>query len=155
MNINNFQRIGAISNAHVGKYLESIAQEYFRQQGIFLDRNYSIPVGVVDKKIHHFDLGSGEPPILVECKSNTWTTSDNVPSAKITVWNEAMYYFHLAPPKFRKILFVKRDFSKKRSESLATYYKRCYGHLIPRDVEILECDEKSSEVIAVPTTRVL
>ena len=28
---------------------------------------------------------------------------------KITVWNESMYYFHLAPSVFRKVLFVLLD----------------------------------------------
>jgi hypothetical protein len=60
-----------------------------------------------------------------------------------------MYYFHLAPQRFRKV-FVLRDFSEKRGETLATYYARNYGHLIPPDVEILEYDEESSEVVAVP-----
>ena len=85
---------------------------------------------------------------LVECKSHRWTAGDNIPSAKITVWNEAMYYFHLAPQRFRKV-FVLRDFSEKRGETLATYYARNYGHLIPSDVEILEYDEESREVISV------
>jgi len=98
MDANNFQRIGAVSNAHVGRDFESVAKEIFWQQGILLDSNYSVPVGVADeKKIRHFDLGSDEPPILVECKSHRWTSGTNIPSAKITVWNEAMYYFHLAP----------------------------------------------------------
>ena len=28
-----------------------------------------------------------------------------MPSAKMTVWNEAMYYFHIAPKQYRKIMF--------------------------------------------------
>ena len=150
MNINNFQRVGSVSNAHVGRDFESVAKAYFLQQGILLGSNYSVPVGVAtEKKNRQFDLGSGEPPVLVECKSHCWTAGGNVPSAKITVWNEAMYYFHLAPPRFRKVLFVLRDFSEKRSETLAIYYARNYGHLIPSDVEILEYDEESREVISV------
>ena len=82
--------------------------------------------------------------MLVECKSHTWTKTDNVPSAKITVWNEAMYYFLLSPGGFRKILFVLRDFSEKRGESLAEYYVRNYSHLIPDDVEIWEYDLSKS-----------
>ena len=152
MDANNFQRVGAVSNAHVGRDFESVAKELFQQQGILLGSNYSVSVGVADeKKKRRFDLGSGEPPILVECKSHRWTTGGNVPSAKITVWNEAMYYFHLAPPRFRKVLFVLRDLSEKRGETLAAYYVRNYEHLIPKDVEILEYDEESGEVMAVLT----
>ena len=64
-----------------------------------------------------------------------------------------MYYFHLAPGKFRKILFVRRDFSAKQKESLAEYYVRTRGHLIPEDVEIWEYDErKSTAVLCYPKT---
>ncbi|MCF8109613.1 MAG: hypothetical protein K9J81_11555 [Desulfohalobiaceae bacterium] len=154
MDINNFQRVGSVSNAHVGRDFESVAKEYYRQQGISLDSNYSVPVGVAsEKKNRQFDLGSGKPAILIECKSHRWTAGGNVPSAKITVWNEAMYFFHLAALRFRKVLFVLRDYSKKRGETLAAYYTRNYVHLIPSDVEILEYDEESSEVIAVLTSQ--
>ena len=81
--------------------------------------------------------------VLVECKSHKWTKSDKVPSAKLTVWNEAMYYFLVAPPNFRKIFFVLRDYSEKRNETLATYYLRTYGHLVPDDVEIWEYEPTS------------
>lgn len=145
-----FQRVGSISNAHVGRAFESVAKAYFQEQGIALGTNYLVPVGVVgEKKNRQFDLGSGEPPVLVECKSHRWTAGGNVPSAKITVWNEAMYYFHLAPRRFRKVLFVLRDVSEKRGESLAAYYVRNYGHLIPADVEILEYDEGNQEIVVV------
>ena len=100
-------------------------------------------VGLAKKKERKFDLGSNDPRVLVECKSHKWTGGGNVPSAKITVWNEAMYYFLLAPPGFRKVLFVLRDFSERRGESLAEYYVRHHSHLIPDDVEIWEYDESN------------
>ena len=87
--------------------------------------------------------------MLVECKSHTWTAGGNVPSAKMTVWNEAMYFFHLAPKRYKKALFVLRDFDAKRRESLAEYYVRNYGHLIPNDVKILEYDESTSLAVNV------
>lgn len=147
---NNFQRLGSESNAHVGSKFETTAQDYFRlQMGISLQRDHSVQIGVSSKKGRKFDLGSDEPPVLVECKSHTWTAGGNVPSAKVTVWNEAMYYFHLAPNRYQKILFVLRDFSARRSESLAEYYVRNHGHLIPNDVKILEYDESTSRVANV------
>ncbi len=69
--------------------------------------------------------------MIIECKSHKWTSGNNVPSAKMTVWNEAMLYFSLAPESTRKILFVLRDYSK-RNETLAEYYKRLNEHLIPQ-----------------------
>jgi hypothetical protein len=147
MDTNNFQRIGSVSNAQVGRDFESVAKGYFQQHGMILRADYAVHVGVgKEKKVRQFDLGSIEPPLLVECKSHRWTSGGNVPSAKITVWNEAMYYFHLAPPKYRKVLFVLCDYSQKRGLSLAQYYLRNYRHLIPVDVEILEYDEASGAV---------
>ena len=58
-----------------------------------------------------------------------------------------MYYFLVAPPGFRKILFVLKDLGDRRQETLAEYYIRTYRHLIPRDVEIWEFDESSGEVV--------
>lgn len=150
MDFNNFQGVGSASDADVGSGFESIAKSYFAQQGICLSRNYSVPLGVgAEKKNRQFDLGSEEPPVLVECKSHRWTSGSNVPSAKMTVWNEAMYYFYLAPPEFRKVLFVLRDFSTKHKETLAAYYRRTYDHLVPEDVEILEYDEDGDKVISI------
>jgi len=137
------QRIGSTSNAHVGKGFELAAQSFFATQGLDLELNIKIPVGIGEnKKIHAFDLGCLNKKVLVECKSHKWTApNDNVPSAKLTVWNEAMYYFFATPGGYRKIMFVLRDYSKKRDETLAEYYIRTYSHLIPEDVELWEYDE--------------
>ena len=147
--VNNFQRLGSTSNAHVGRAFETTAQDYFRQEGISLQKGHSVQIGVSSKKDRKFDLGSDDPPVLVECKSHTWTSGGNVPSAKMTVWNEAMYLFLLAPRRFRKVLFVLRDFNEGRSESLAEYYVRNYSHLVPDDVEIWEYDAFNSSIANV------
>lgn len=55
-----------------------------------------------------------------------------------------MYYFFLSPNGYRKILFVLRDFSEEHGESLAEYYVRSHGHLIPDDVEVWEYDDSKS-----------
>lgn len=144
--VNNFQRVGSVSNAHVGRDFETEAQRYFQdKRGISLQKDYPVEIGVPgkDKKEKRFDLGSDDPPVLVECKSHRWTTGGNVPSAKMHIWNEVMYHFSLAPAHYEKILFVLRDYSEKRGETLADYYRRIYGHLIPDDVEIVEYPPKA------------
>ena len=109
-----------------------------------LSAGFSLDVGIANiKKPHRFDLGSDSPPIIVECKSHRWTASGNVPSAKLTVWNEAMYYFACAPSRFRKILFVLRDVRRRTGETLSQYYVRTYQHLIPPGVEVWELNEES------------
>lgn len=147
--MNNFQRIGSISNAHIGRDFEKAAHVYFTAQGYEIIKDVALPIGLERKKNHRFDLGTPTDAIdkiIIECKSHRWTSGDNVPSAKLTVWNEAMYYFHLAPPEYRKIFFILRDYSNKRSETLGEYYIRTYGHLIPNDVEIMEYDEVNQTV---------
>lgn len=136
----NHQRIGAISNAHAGREFEAFAQAYFAShEGLHLQRSFAVPIGHSPaSKVHRFDFGSDEPPVLVECKSHNWTITGNMPSAKVTVWNEAMYYFHLAPARFRKVLFVLNARHARQSESLAEFYVRSCGHLIPPGVEVLE-----------------
>lgn len=134
----------------MGSAFEVTAREWFADQGIRLHRNFGVEIGLSSRKERKFDLGASSPAVLVECKSHKWTSGGNVPSAKITVWNESMY-FVLAPAGFRKVLFVLRDFSEKRGESLAEYYVRNHSHLIPDDVEILEYDA-SDRLVAVSHT---
>lgn len=146
---NPHQRVGSVSNAHVGADFEVVAQKYFERQGIRLQRNFPIELGLAQKKVRLFDLGASDPKTLVECKSHKWTAGGRVPSAKMTVWNEAMYYFHLAPDDYRKVLFVLHDRREKAGETLLSYYMRMYAHLVPDDVEFLEWDEKTGEIVRI------
>jgi len=59
----------------------------------------------------------------------------------MTVWNEVMLCFSLAPVEAQKILFVLKDFSSKRGETLAHYYYQTYKHLIPAGVVIRKYDQ--------------
>lgn len=117
--------------------------------GLTVQKDISVNIGHLTKKEHKFDLGyiSDDKKIVIECKSHTWTSGDNVPSAKLTVWNEAMYYFSLTPNEYRKALVVKKDYSKRRNETLAQYYIRNYEHLIPDNVEIYEIAEETLEIV--------
>ena len=138
----NFQRAGSVSNAHVGRAFELLAQQVLLSESIKVAQDYPLELGVGRaKKYHAFDLGCAKQKIIVECKSHRWTSGDKVPSAKLTVWNEAMYYFHLAPLDYRKIMFVSHHVSEKRGISLAEYYREKYYHLIPEDVEFWEFNE--------------
>ena len=143
----NYQRTGSVSNAHVGRDFEQDAIRVLSECGINVSPNFSVKVGIAGtRKDHKFDLGSNSPPILVECKSHKWTSpGGNVPSAKMTVWNEAMYYFYCAPSRYRKILFVLRNERSATGETLAAYYIRTYGHLIPEGVEIWELNQDSGK----------
>jgi hypothetical protein len=149
--MNNFQRIGSVSNSHVGRDFESVAHAYFLEvEGLPLTRSFAVVLGVgATRKCRRFDFGLEDPSTLVECKSHRWTETGNMPSAKVTVWNESMFYFHLAPGHYRKVLFVLRDVHPRRNQSLAEYYVRNYAHLIPEDVSIVEFDEVSRSALLV------
>ena len=140
-----FQRKGAKSNTHVGKEFEKAAGHFFSKRSLILQKDIAVEIGINGAKSHKFDLGNLNDKILVECKSHTWTEGGNVPSAKLTTWDQAMYYFYATPAEYRKIFFVLRDFSAKKQESLAEYYIRTKSHLIPQDVEIWEFDENTQK----------
>lgn len=148
--MNNFQRVGSISNAHVGRDFEKLAYKYFQVNGIKLNQKHDIPISISNyKKNHTFDLGinsNESEKIIVECNSHRWTAGGYVPSAKLTVWNEAMYYFLLAPEEYRKIFFILRNYSIKHGKTLGEYYLRKYNHLIPEDVEFFEYNEENHSV---------
>jgi len=139
----NFQRNGAKNNAAVGRDFENKIREYFlTRKKINLKKQLSIKLGVSNfKKEHRFDLGSKEEKILIECKSHKWTESSRTPVAKMTVWNEAMYYFLLAPKNYEKYFIVLRDYNEEKKMTLAQYYLFRYKHMIPEDVKIFEYDE--------------
>lgn len=150
MNKNNFQRKGSKSNASVGKEFEKIAKKYFLdKESIELKENFFIDIGISNIKSKHcFDLGikNSTTKILVECKSHKWTEGKNIPSAKLTIWNEAMYYFFLSPNSFKKIFFILRDYSEEKKQTLGVYYLKRYNHLVPSDVKFYEYNEKNNKV---------
>ena len=139
--MNNFQREGSTSNSHVGRAFEERTRKVLATNGLQLASNHKVPCGLGEVlKNHAFDLGSGRPKVIVECKSHTWTSGGNVPSAKMKNWAEAMFYFHMAPRDYRKIFVVERSVRPGRPESLLTYFLRTQAHMIPPDVEIWELD---------------
>ena len=139
--MNNFQREGSTSNSHVGRAFEERARKILAEHGLRLESGHKVSCGLGSvRKNHAFDLSSGNPKVIVECKSHIWTSSGNVPSAKMKNWTEAMFYFHMAPPDYRKLFIVERSVRPGRPESLLTYFLRTQAHMIPPDVEFCELD---------------
>lgn len=146
--MNNFQRTGSISNAHVGRDFEARARAILQSRGVLLELNHKVPCGLGNlRKNHSFDLGSDDPPVIVECKCQTWTVSGGIPSAKMKNLAEAMFYFHMAPTHYRKIFFVERSLRIGREESLLAYFRRTQAHMIPADVEMWELDRNSDTLL--------
>lgn len=146
--MNNFQRDGSTSNSHVGRAFESRVRKILAERGLTLEPGHKVPCGLgVVQKNHAFDLGSRDPKVIVECKSHTWTSGGNVPSAKMKNWAEAMFYFQMASPDYRKIFVVERSVRPGRSESLLSYFLRTQAHMIPSDVEFWELGGDGDELI--------
>ena len=144
----NFQRDGSISNSHVGRAFELRAQQALLREGVAVEMNHKVPCGLGNvRKNHAFDLGSDNPKIIVECKSQTWTVSGNIPSAKMKNWAEAMFYFHMAPVDYRKIFLVERSLRTGKVESLLAYFRRTQAHMIPPSVEFWELARETDELI--------
>ena len=147
----NFQREGSTSNTRVGRDFEDRARKALAKRGLPLTPDHKVPCGLGPVlKNHSFDLGSEDPKVIVECKSHTWTSGGNVPSAKMKNWAEAMFYFHMAPSDYRKIFFVERSVRRGRGESLLSYFLRTQAHMIPPDVEFWDLDGDSLAVHEVP-----
>jgi len=137
-----------LTNKQRGDSLEYVALEYFNAKGIVLDQDYVVEIGLRGNKPkkHRFDLGCNN--VLVECKNHTWTHGhrSNVPSAKMSVWNEAMFYFSLAPKSYRKYFFAPKSSRIGTDELLIQYYLRTYYHLIPDDVHFMEWNPVTNEI---------
>ena len=146
--MDNFQRDGSISNSQVGRAFEERVGKVVVEHGLRLESNHKVPCGLdkVQRKSHAFDLGSENPKVIVECKSHIWTSSGNVPSAKMTIWVEAMFYFHWAPQDYRKIFFVKRSTHSRQKKSLLDHFLGSWYHMIPSDVEFWELDTDSGRL---------
>lgn len=143
----NFQRKGSISNSHVGRDFEERARKVLAKHGLDLIPNHKVTVEISSKtKEHAFDLGSENPRVIVECKAQTWTAGNRVPSAKMKNWAEAMFYFHMAPDTYRKIFIVERSVRETTGETLLSYFLRTQFHMIPDDVEFWELDGASGDV---------
>ncbi len=148
---NNFQRDGSVSNSHVGRDFDNHARKVLARCGLWLMPDHKVPCGLGKvRKDHSFDLGSEDPKIIVECKSHTWTSGGNVPSAKMKNWAEAMFYFHMAPRGYRKIFCVERSVRHGQGESLVSYFLRTQAHMVPEDVEFWELDGDELAVHELP-----
>lgn len=145
----NHQRKNATSNTAVGAEFEASTLEELKREYPSLTSPFWLPIGYLRQKQHKFDLGCAEQRVIVECKSHTSTEGGNVPSAKITTWDQAMLYFFLAPRAYTKLFVAKRDLNPKTGESLAEYYVRTHFHVIPDEVHFIEVDENLGKFISV------
>ena len=143
MKENNFQRKGAKSNTQAGKDFENIIDEFLRKNGIELERQKKLAIGINKKKAHAFDLGNDK--ILVECKSQLWTETLRSPSGKIKNWSDAMFSFYLVQGNYKKLFIVDKSVNGKKNITLLEYFIDKYFYLIPEDVMLVDFNSKNND----------
>lgn len=128
-------------NPKVGKaFQELVLKSMEKHFGIDFEMEVAIPIGKPSKN-YKFDCVSEDRKIVVECKCYTWTTTGNVPSAKLMGLNEALFYMSYLPDDITKILCIKKSVYPRKTETLAEYYCRIDGHLLG-DVMVYEVDDE-------------
>jgi hypothetical protein len=146
----NFQRVGSKSNTQVGKDFEKLARKTLSAHGIETVPDVRAEVGITSpKKQAVYDLGKADGSLLVEVKSYTWTSGNNVPVAKINGLFKVVSEFATLGPEVRKILFAKRDPRPTNGETLIEYFIRTHGYMIAPDIEFWELDEETGEVTII------
>jgi hypothetical protein len=125
-----------ISNVERGSLFEKEVATALAGFGWQLRANVGIGIGNPPKR-HRFDLADPSARVAVECKAFTWTTSGNMPSAKITTAREAVLFLQWLPPDWTKILAMSRSLRTGYGESLGEYFVRLNDHLLG-DVKVIE-----------------
>lgn len=111
-----------------------------------------VPINIgTPPKPHKFDCVSTNNNIVVECKCYSWTSSGNIPSAKISFLNQSILYAQHLPPHVIKIIAMKRACHAKRNETLAEYYYRTHQHLL-NGIVLLEIDSDNKTIREIKNT---
>lgn len=132
----NTQKDTAVSKYQKGKAFEKEIHRFLEQKGIDVEEQPKITIGIKAKKEHAFDLGNEK--FLVECKTDKWRNENDVPSGKLAEWAKAMFDFYLAPKKYAKYFFAKKEYSPKKGKTLLEHFIDCYNYLIPSDVVLID-----------------
>ena len=104
-------------NPRIGALFQRQVMEWFREQyntEFILEKK--IPIGNPAKD-HKFDIVDVAGTKANECKRYTWTTSGNVPSAKMGFTNEAAFYLSFLPDTYEKYIVLLNSHHPKRKES--------------------------------------
>ena len=132
----NTQKDTAVSNYGKGRAFEKEIHRFLEQKGIDVEERPKIPIGIKVKKNHEFDLGNEK--LLVECKAYVWPKGGRNPGPKLTGWATAMFDFYLAPKKYAKYFFAKKEYSPKKDKTLLEHFIECFNYLIPSDVVLID-----------------
>ncbi len=127
--------------AEFERQAQDILSEHF---GVMLQRGCAIPIGDPAKE-HRFDLASNDGKYVGECKNISWTQAGNIPSAKMTSVNQAVFYLTFVSDAKYRFVVMRRDTHPRHQETLAEYYYRTYQYLLG-EIFIIEIDIETNAV---------
>lgn len=110
-----------------------------------VDTSVALPIGQ-PPQTHNFDLALRDRSVVVECKAFTWTSTGNVPSAKITTLREAILYLSWLPADTKKVIAMRHSVRATHGESLGSYFVQLNGHLLG-DIAVVEVDGSNLRVL--------
>lgn len=148
----NTQKNTAVSNYGKGSAFEKEIHRFLEQKGITVKKHPKITIGIKAKKEHPFDLGNEK--LLVECKAYKWRNENDVPSGKLAELAKAMFNFYLAPKRYAKYFFAKKEYSPQKDKSLLKHFIDCYNYLIPSDVVLIDYDPENQSTDVMYTTTI-
>ena len=132
-------------NHKIGRrFQEKVKQWFEMNENAKFELEHPILIGN-PAKLHKFDIADKSEKIVIECKSYTYTSTGNIPSAKLTTLNEAIFYFSFLPAETEKVLVMAYATHPKRKETLAEYYIRINGHLLG-EVKVWEYNTNTGEM---------
>lgn len=138
----------ASDNYSKGKDFQIILQKVLSNHfGVEFEMERPFLIGNPAKE-HRFDLVSTDSKIIVEVKNYTWTESGLIPSAKISILNETVFFLQHTPKDHTKILLMRSVKHPKKNETLAQHYVGRYGHLL-NGVKVMEYNQDIGELIEV------
>lgn len=135
----------APSNAAKGKQFELTAKALLEKKfGVQFEICVGLPIGEPER-VHKFDLVSTDKAVVVECKTLKWTAGGFVPPAKLDSVKVAVFYLSFLPTTTTCFVAMDRQLREGKSETLAEYYIRAYGHLLGK-TKILEIDVTTGSI---------
>lgn len=134
-----------MSNTKSGADFQIQVKNWFQQTyGIKFELEKKIAIGYPAKD-HRFDIVDEFGKIAIECKKYTWTETGNMPSAKISIVNEAAFYLSFLPDTYDKYIVMLYSRHIKRNETLAEYYYRINRHLLG-NIKVAEFNPNTNDL---------
>jgi hypothetical protein len=132
------------SNVQKGKAFQLVARNVLKQIfGCDFDMEVSLPIGL--EKCHFFDLASPDRTVIAECKAYSFTSSGNIPSAKITGLREAAMWLNTHPGPVKRVLLVQRQAHPRTNETLGHYFGRLNRHSLA-NIALLEISQDGDDL---------